>query len=266
MAENTTLPRLEAKVLLSGSLTARTGLHIGRGAPGNLIGAERGMVREGRDGAPYVPGSSLKGSLRSLLERAGCAKGFEVRKEGDEWRAPPCRCGAKDCAVCVLFGLPAEVRARAKEGPLPPGRLTVRDGRLLNAQEISSWRYLDIPYAEVKTEVALDRLSASGTPRSLERVPAGARFALELVIAIHEGDDASWLLRSILDGLDLLAQDALGGHGSRGYGAVSTQLDLVRRFDVAALREGGGGESAWSEGPEAAGLEGLSLPWISPRP
>lgn len=266
MAETTTLPRLEAKVLLSGSLTATTGLHIGRGAPANLVGAERGMVREGRDGAPYLPGSSLKGRLRSLLERAGCAKGFEVHKEGDEWRAPPCRCAATDCPVCVLFGLPAEVRAKASGGPLPPGRLTLRDGRLLNAQEISTWRYLDLPYAEVKSEVALDRLTASATPRTLERVPAGARFGLEVVLGIYEGDDGAWLLRSLLDGVELLTGDALGGHGSRGYGAVSAQIDLVRRFDVAALREGLGTEATWSEGPEAAGLEGLTLPWISPKP
>ncbi len=265
MAETTTMPRLEAKVLLSGSLTATTGLHIGRGAPANVVGAERGMVREGREGAPYLPGSSLKGRLRSLLERAGCAKGFEVRKEGDEWRAPPCRCGATDCAVCVLFGLPAEVRARASAGPLPPGRLTVRDGRLLNAQEISSWRYLDLPYAEVKAEIALDRLTAGATPRTLERVPAGARFGLELVLGVYEGDDPGWLLRNLLDGVELLTQDSLGGHGSRGYGAVSAKLELVRRFDVAALRDGGGGEGAWSEGPEAAGLEGLTLPWTSPK-
>ena len=69
----------------------------------------------------------------------------------------------------------------------------------------------------------------------------------------------------IMDGVELLTQDSLGGHGSRGYGAVSAKLELVRRFDVAALRDGGGGEGAWSEGPEAAGLEGLTLPWTSPK-
>lgn len=226
-------PYLVAKFSLRGKLELRTGMHIGGGDVGLAIGgADKLVVRAPHNDAPYIPGSSLKGKIRSILERAGFAKGF-ARNLGNELKAPPCNCGNADCIVCKVFGVAADVRA-----PKPSGstRLIVRDGHLLNGDEIEKWRHLDMHYTEVKTEVSIDRLTSAANPRNFERVPAGACFDLDLVLNIHQGDSEKELLKLVFDGLELLSYDYLGGQGTRGYGAVKIQIEKVRRLTIEDLK------------------------------
>ena len=105
-------PFLVSKIAIRGEIEMRTGLHIGAGDVGLSIGgADKLVVRSPHNDAPYVPGSSLKGKMRSILERAGYAKEFTVvgtKDRGEtEWKADPCKCGDKGCRVCMVFGVPA---------------------------------------------------------------------------------------------------------------------------------------------------------------
>jgi CRISPR-associated protein Csm3 len=257
-------PHLVAKVALRGELEARTGLHIGGSDVGLSVGgADKLVVRSPRDNRPYVPGSSLKGKMRSILERAGYAKGFRIEHEGEGFAADPCQCGALDCRVCAVFGVAADQRQPFRPGErwAAVGRLIVRDAHLADesARDMRDWPNLDMPYTEVKTEVAIDRLTSKATPRNFERVPAGARFRLDLVLNLHQDDDEAGLLGLVFDGLQLLAHDFLGGQGTRGYGAVRVTVQEVRRLDIPRLRAGDRA-AAWKEHPVA----GIALPWSRP--
>ena len=232
MADATDLARLEAKVLFAGSIVALTGLHVGGNDAGLAIGgADKLVVRDPRTQQPYVPGSSLKGKMRSLLEKTDCAKarcpGFEVTKD---LKLAPCACGV--CRVCIVFGVAAD----SEKGPEPgkpyagASRILVRDAHLANAEEVKSWPGLDYPFTEVKTEVSIDRLTSRANPRQFERVPAGARFNFEIVLNVLAGDPVEDHVKLVQKALALAADDAIGGQGSRGYGQV--RIELERRVTV----------------------------------
>jgi CRISPR-associated protein Csm3 len=250
----TTFPRLISKFRIKGRIVLRSGLHIGGGDVGLAIGgADKVVVRNPQDGCPYVPGSSLKGKLRALLEKAGMTKSPLPVKTGQDkdgkptFEVKPCQCGNRGCAVCQVFGVSAAERDGTEigeDGALTKwsgvGRLRVRDCHLtkLSADDMKSWRYLDMPYTEVKTEVAIDRLTSKANPRNFERVPAGAEFDMELVLDCFEGDDADKFLDALKTALELLEHDYLGGQGTRGYGAVRVIVDSVAGLDVNGLVAG----------------------------
>jgi CRISPR-associated protein Csm3 len=108
-----------------------------------------------------------------------------------------------------------------------PSRLIVRDAFLINADDLLE--KTEIPYVEIKTEVVIDRITSAAIPRTFERVPAGARFGLRMVLNIFENDLApeDELLQSLASSLALLQDDYIGGSGSRGYGQVKISLDSI---------------------------------------
>ena len=104
-----------------------------------------------------------------------------------------------------------------------PSRLIVRDAELdIHACDFSN---TDLPYTESKTEVAIDRVTAKANPRTFERVPAGAKFKLNMVLNIFEGEDEESLKATLKQAIKLLEDDYLGGHGSRGYGQVEIKIE-----------------------------------------
>jgi CRISPR-associated protein Csm3 len=82
-----------------------------------------------------------------------------------------------------------------------------------------------LPYTESKTEVAIDRVTSKANPRTFERVPAGAKFKLELVLNVFKDEDEKSLKATLNQAIKLLEDDYLGGHGSRGYGQVKIELE-----------------------------------------
>lgn len=226
---------LLGRIILTGSIRAVTGLHIG-GSPGALaIGnVDLPVIREAVSGRPYIPGSSLKGKMRSLAEKVtGAPQNRSVgqirmhvardREQYDRYWVNP------------VFGVPGEV-----EFDVPaPTRLVVRDIPLQeeSAQELLGAK-TDLPYTEVKWEAAIDRVTAAAMPRQIERVPAGAVFApMEIVFNVYLPGDLD-LLAHVLTALQLVGDDYLGGQGSRGSGKVAFEnLGL-------AVRRGAGYESA----------------------
>lgn len=228
-------PNLTHKILLCGEIETVTGMHIGGNDAGLAIGgADKLVVRRAGDEQPYVPGSSLKGKMRSLLEKTTCApakcEGFVVDR--DKLKRGPCDCGT--CIVCQVFGVAADTKGEGRSGA---ARLLVRDAFLSNAKALGRFPGLDFPYTEVKTEVSIDRLTSTANPRQFERVPAGAKFAFEMVLNVFEGDDAEKLLDLVKKGLALVGDDAIGGQGSRGYGQVEIQLRRVAQVPISAYAD-----------------------------
>jgi len=108
---------------------------------------------------------------------------------------------------------------------------------------------LDDELTEVKSENAIDRITSQANPRTLERVPAGARFHFRIVMDILCPEDRE-LLPRVVEGLRLMEDDTLGGGGSRGSGRVGIgNIQLVWR-----------GRSFYSSGaPEQELISGAGL-------
>lgn len=216
--------RLLGRVTISGTIRAVTGLHIGGSSNSISIGGiDNTVIRDPLTDRPYIPGSSLKGKMRSLTERA---LGLRLRPlvEGRiyiHW------CKKEDnyesCPVCHLYGLASEKLDEAL-----PTRLVFRDVPLdsASADELLRKR-TDLPYTEVKYEASIDRLTAAANPRPLERVPAGADFRpMEIVFNVYRPQDIDYF-PTLVDGMHLLEDDYLGGSGSRGSGKVRfAELEL----------------------------------------
>ncbi len=230
---------VRTKIFVRGTLVAKTGLHIGGNSVGMAIGgADAVVVRNPLTNEPYVPGSSLRGKMRSLLERV---RGPEAASNGEGGYRITHRgealCGEDpNTRLGRLFGVAAE-----REGT--PSRLIVRDAPLTrgSAAELKRAPNTDMPMTEVKTEVWIDRITSMANPRQTERVPAGAEFELELILTLLEGDDAGEYLGLVYEGLRLVEADALGGKGSRGYGQVKFVVREVVERTAAQYRSGAAG-------------------------
>ena len=230
--------QLVGKLILSGDLHCETGLHIGAGKGSLEIGGADNPVVKDAFGLPYIPGSSLRGRIRSLLEQSsGLAVPTELvylsRRKGQEVRIH--QSDRPDDDICLLFGRNPGRMERVQGETLDttqatPARLAVFDAPLDPESITAQMREnLDDELTEVKSENAIDRITSQANPRTLERVPAGARFRTRLVMDVLCEEDAPLFLR-VLEGLRLLEDDSLGGGGSRGSGRVSfSSLRLVWR-------------------------------------
>src|SRR5207253_2410603 len=220
--------KLIGKLILEGDITCQTGLHIGAGKGSLEIGGADNPVVKDAFGLPYVPGSSLRGKLRSLLEQAsGMAVPGELvylsKRKGQEVRIH--QSDRPDDEICLLFGRnPGRMDRGSGEGAesksASPARLTVYDAPLDPDSITPQMREnLDDELTEVKSENAVDRITSQANPRTLERVPAGARFRVRFIMDVLCEEDAPLFAR-VVEGLRLLEDDALGGGGSRGSGRV----------------------------------------------
>ena len=220
--------KLIGKLLIEGDLFCETGLHIGAGKGTLEIGGADNPVVKDAFGRPYVPGSSLRGRLRSLLEQAaGLAVPAELvylsRRKGQEVRIHAS--DRPNDEVCLLFGRNAGRMERVsgdafEMNAATPSRLTVYDAPLdPDSITVQMRDNLDDELTEVKSENAIDRITSQANARTLERVPAGARFRVRMVLDVLCEEDKA-LLPRVVEGLRLLEDDALGGGGSRGSGRV----------------------------------------------
>ncbi|MDO9547907.1 MAG: type III-A CRISPR-associated RAMP protein Csm3 [Candidatus Marinimicrobia bacterium] len=214
--------RLVKKIFIKGTIKSLTGLHIGGSNMGMAIGgADSPVLRDPITNIPYIPGSSLKGKMRSLLEKAT----GNMYIHGD--KADPCNCGK--CEVCKIFGVSAQDNSEK------PGRLIVRDAFMDkdSVELLEKSSNTDMPYTEVKTEVNIDRITSKANPRQIERVPAGTVFKMELVLDVYDGDDVSDLINIVQKSLNLVQDDYLGGSGTRGYGQVEIKIESISYKDEA---------------------------------
>ena len=206
---NTLLKKIEIK----GIITLKTGLHIGgTNSSMSIGGIDKGVIRNPINNQPYIPGSSIKGKMRSLLE---VALGTGLGHINQQVKNSPSKSGI----AAELFGTAERENQR-------PSRVIVRDAYLTNAAHLLE--HTEIPYTEGKTEVVIDRITSAASPRQIERVPAGATFALNIVVNIWEQDNNEpELLENLFTALELLTDDYLGGSGSRGYGQVAFDIEDI---------------------------------------
>ncbi len=202
--------------VIRGTLTCETGLRIGGSKEDIEIGGmENPIIRHPITDLPYVPGSSLKGKVRSLLEH----KHGKIGQNGQ-----PCGCG--QCEICRVFGPHKNVRHT-----LGPTRVLFRDGSLTKqSQDVLEKARIEkgIAYAEVKTENLVNRSTGTAEhPRTVERVPAGTQFTFEVALRVFDGDNEKAHLALVEEGLTLLQQDYLGASGSRGYGKVRLEYVIT---------------------------------------
>lgn len=196
--------KLYGKVFVMGDIKVITGLTIGSGDDGvNIGGVDKVVIRNPLTNQPYIPGSSIRGKMRSLLERA---ENLEQNNKIQDIYIHVCnkQDNYEKCDVCQVFGISGENKF-AK-----PTRLIIRDVTL-NEDNLST---------EIKWEATIDRVTSGAVPRSMERVPEGTIFKdFEFCYGIYEKEDLS-RLKIIFKAMQLLEDDYLGGSGSRGSGKV----------------------------------------------
>lgn len=199
------MKKLVRKIRIRTTIELITGLHIGGSKDSVEIGGiDLPVIKLAtKDNQPYIPGSSLKGKMRCLLEQTEGVSEIGMSTK-----------------VNRLFGITKDDKIKRDN---QPSRLIVRDAMLTkeSKEELESNDNLDMPFTENKFENTIDRIrGVAGNPRQSERVPAGAKFNVEFVINIWEGDDEAALMELFKKGIHLLENDYLGGSGSRGYGQV----------------------------------------------
>ena len=226
--------QIKGRVFVTFNIRAVTGLHIGGSDAGIEIGGvDKTVMRDPLTNRPYIPGSSLKGKLRSLLEKYRGLKQNQrigtgyIHSCGADYRGSELATKGKqeymECDVCQVFGVPGERDFST------PTRLVVRDTHLTpaSAARLDETGRTDLPYTEVKTEVSIDRVTSAANPRQMERVPAGSIFGpAELIYTVYDGEDCSAerdiaRLTALVEGMQLLEDDYLGGLGTRGSGKVA---------------------------------------------
>ena len=208
---------LKGKLKINAVLRLETGLHIGGASDFAPIGAvDSPFIRDPYTKQPIIPGSSLKGKIRTLLARSLSDTPWLNGIEDD-----------KD-EVKVLFGTAGD----GKNGAVA-SRLQFTDIRLTE-ESLDRLRLMDLDtfIGEVKFENKIDRISARATPRQIERVPAGAEFAFSVTYNVEVMNETAEDIRLLADGLKLLQMDYLGGSGSRGYGRVSFRNFAVEAFSL----------------------------------
>ncbi|MFW5700395.1 MAG: type III-A CRISPR-associated RAMP protein Csm3 [Cyclobacteriaceae bacterium] len=197
--------KLVKKIILAGKITLITGLHIGGAKSSMEIGGIDSPVIKTSNNVPYIPGSSLKGKIRSLLAKKEGAINF--KSESDTLK--------------TMFGY-------ADGNKSIISRLIFRDA-LLDIEHFNNdfeRADLALDFSEEKVENTIDRKTGTsiGGLRHIERVPAGAIFYLEIVVNLYDGDNEQEFKEYIKGAFKLLEDDYLGGSGSRGYGKVKIEL------------------------------------------
>jgi CRISPR-associated protein Csm3 len=197
------------KITISFTMTVLTGMHIGASNAFSAIGAaDSPVMRDVMTGMPLLPGSSLKGKLRTLLAKA----------KAKNYLPPPVEDDLPE--VARLFGSPGN---RRKGTPVQPARLQFADAFLRNADELAQRG----GFTEIKFENTINRLTSVANPRQIERAVRGSVFDIRLVYNMEEEAEIRPDIENLAEALRLLCLDYVGGHGSRGYGRV--------RFDQFAL-------------------------------
>ena len=212
--------KIKKKIQITGTICTLTGLHIGgSNLSVSIGGTDAVVIRNPFNNQPYIPGSTLKGKMRSLTERLMGA--FGPAQDKNIIHAPFLDISSEQHGfIPKLYGTMPEKMGDKKDEPT--SRIIVRDCALTkdSAKKLAALQTTDMPFTEIKTEVVIDRITAMATPRQLERVPAGAEFELRLIVNIYEDDNEEAYLNKIFLALALVESDYIGGKGTRGSGEV----------------------------------------------
>ncbi|WP_337043881.1 type III-A CRISPR-associated RAMP protein Csm3 [Emticicia sp. 17c] len=211
--------KLIAKIKITGTIEIITGLRIGAGNNDFELGSAQLSVVKSK-GVPFIPGSSLKGKLRSLLAKyygsASVETDQSIIKEifGDAK-------GAKDTNQNET----AQFRTR----------LLVRDCKLTKNILDTNPKATQTKevYTETKWENVIKRMHGGAEhPREVERVPEGTEFEFEMIYDEYDDKKSASHLELLKLAFELLQDDYLGGSGSRGYGKVLIKNISATRREI----------------------------------
>lgn len=222
-------------ISLKGTIECKTGLRVGTGNLEMRIGGtDAPIIRHPQTNLPYIPGSSLKGKVRSLVEIASGIIGkknspkpidtkvFTNSEDSNKNLSDKEISLAKEILKVFGFGGSSD-DSYAKE--LGPTRCFFSDCYLNQEwhDKVKSQSWL---LTEVKMENQINRITGTAdNPRSIERVPAGTIFDFQIHFRILQPGDEALIEKILLPGLKLVEMDTLGGYGSRGYGKVIFHFD-----------------------------------------
>ena len=206
-----------SKIRITGVLETKTGMHIGGSSAFSAIGAvDSPVIKDVRNGKPRVPGSSLKGKIRTLL-----AKKYNeavVNPDND--------------AECIrrVFGS----AKKDKDNKVHASKIIVSDMFLMNEDEIRN-RGIE-SFTEVKFENSINRATAVANPRQIERAIKGLQFGIDMIYEVDNGKEDEVIddIKLLAEGMKMLEYDYLGGSGSRGYGKVQF-FDMTAKVVIGAL-------------------------------
>ena len=206
-----------SKIRITGVLETKTGMHIGGSSAFSAIGAvDSPVIKDVRNGKPMVPGSSLKGKIRTLL-----AKKYNeavVNPDND--------------AECIrrVFGS----AKKDKDNKVHASKIIVSDMFLMNEDEIRN-RGIE-SFTEVKFENSINRATAVANPRQIERAIKGLQFGIDMIYEVDNGKEDEVIddIKLLAEGMKMLEYDYLGGSGSRGYGKVQF-FDMTAKVVISAL-------------------------------
>ena len=189
-----------AKIQITGEIEVKTGMHIGGSAAFAAIGAvDSPIIKDVRTNLPIIPGSTLKGKMRTLL----------AKEYNDKIAIKP-----DDDAECLLrlFGCAKKEHARRS-------RVLISDMLMINADELRQQGLQSL--TEVKFENTINRATAVANPRQIERAIRGSSFGLDIVYEVENQDEVIEDIEILAEGFKLLQYDYIGGSGSRGYGKIA---------------------------------------------
>jgi CRISPR-associated protein Csm3 len=228
---------------ITGQIVLKSGLHIGSGGMEMQIGGtDNPVIKHPHTLEPYIPGSSIKGKVRSLLEMRSGLMG-KTRGQPVQGRDLGGLQGGQkeECEkILKLFGSSGADAEEIKA--LGPTRVSFADCPLSDHWRKKA-RQERLSLTEVKSENSINRISGTAqNPRPTERVPASTEFDFSVCVKML-GPDEQDLLDYLLTGLKLLQMDALGGSGSRGYGRIEFSFDdaeIKSRFGLLDPFQDGG--------------------------
>lgn len=205
-----------SKLEITGKIKVMTGLHIGGSKEFSAIGAvDSPVMRDTYSNMPFIPGSSLKGKLRFLLQE----------KYGKKARDEKTNHNDDDLRVKRLFGSSND----KKDEKSFKSRLYFSDSFISNEKDLNKMGIEQI--TEVKFENTINRFTAIANPRQIERVIRGTEFDMSVIYNADSQEDLREDIKNLKEAFELLEYDYLGGNGSRGYGRVKIEnLELNQAF------------------------------------
>jgi len=232
------------KFKISGKIKVETGLHIGTGGEYSAIGmVDSPVIKDTLTKRPMIPGSSLKGKIRSLIAMHKTSGICEVKNDSEE--------------IKRLFGGTYEQKdesGNVVKKTIYSSRLIFSDTVICN-DNYSRLNDMDISVTEIKYENTINRITGEANPRQMERVIRGTEFDLNIIYNLSDGEkpmtteERHRIIQNDLDmlaiGLKLLQLDYLGGSGSRGYGRIKLDditieqliIDESKKIDDNEIKE-----------------------------
>ena len=211
--------------IITGQIVCESGLHIGDSTDGiDIGGSDSPIIRDPITDYPYIPGSSLKGKLRTLLELSDKKSSDSVIKNDGGPSTD------EECIAAKLFGLTPKDDGEVDVDKNYQTRIIVRDSQPTR-DTIDLWKeHKELSNgAELKWENTINRITSVANPRNIERVPKGSKFDFEIILSTYSEDEYKNMI-NLLESMNLLENSYLGGSGSRGSGQVKFEnINISKR-------------------------------------